>query len=110
MDIETYRHQLLRWWNHKRALVFIGRIKQQSLQITFKKFTGVRTLFRTYKTEAFTIRFSPTMTEGEVALFAINQAQEIIQVIEGTQTLSPGRYRFRLLGQSASGTLQIAKE
>lgn len=40
MDIETNRHQLLSRWNHKKALVFIGRIKQQSLQITFKKFTG----------------------------------------------------------------------
>jgi len=106
MDIERYRRQLTSIVNRKRALVFIGKIKDKRYEVTLASFTGVRTLFRINKQEPITINLEREIDKGELELVFVAK-QELVVLKEGTNHLPAGSYRVRVLGEGATGRLSL---
>ena len=106
MDIERYRKQLLSIVNRKRALVFIGKVKDRRYELSFSSFTGVRTLFRVNKKEPMTIHLERDIAKGELEVAFITK-EKVMILNEGVNQVAAGQYRIRVLGEGATGRLSL---
>lgn len=108
MDINKYSKKIMSIWNSKRALLFVGVVNNKAFELKVKKFSGIRTLFRINCGEEKIIHLDKHIELGEMEVLAVNK-ETIIKIVSGDNTLPIGKYRIRVLGESASGNIKLTQ-
>ena len=98
--------------NYRAALVYYARRKGSELLLEAKKFSGVTTLAKVNVVDVTSIEFEVKYTEGSLKIYAVSK-DTFIKVWETGEsisafTLEKGKYRLRLVGDSASFDLTMS--
>ncbi|NCC55718.1 MAG: hypothetical protein EOM11_09620 [Erysipelotrichia bacterium] len=108
-NLSDFDQKILSKWNFKKALIFVGRIKDNQYLLKMKSFTGIKTLFRIKVTEPIEIHIKKSIDSGSLSSFLVTKDQYIKLESEMNQ-VQRGKYRFRVLGEHVSGQISIERK
>jgi len=98
--------------NYRAALVYYAHRTGKDLFLEAKKFSGVTTLAKLNVADVARIEFEVTYTEGNLKIYAVSKDTftKVWETGESVSffTLEQGKYRLRLVGDSASFDLKMS--
>jgi hypothetical protein len=108
-----YEKYYTKWWNRKRALVFVVTRWNKKVLAKIRRFHGIQTIAWVKVSDGMQLEFQIEIQEGEAKLMLIHRDEWILMGESSCQGITPplqaGFYRIRVVGNRASLNCTIQK-
>ncbi|HAX02412.1 MAG: hypothetical protein A2Y45_03940 [Tenericutes bacterium GWC2_34_14] len=98
-----------KWTSSGDTYSFLGRYETNN-EISFNRFSGLYTIKSFTEENDFTVTIDLSISSGRFSCFIVTENDEIIELVDGINTITSqsGRMRLRMVADDAKGSISYS--